>query len=87
MVQIDKPLRREDGGMALTESPGWWDPGSRCAAGWAAEGAQKGRWPSKLRRVGMRQLPGICRYPAECTVFVNQGGIADKEALFVLDRC
>ena len=22
---------------------------------------------SKLRRVGIRQLPGICRYPAKCT--------------------
>ena len=33
---------------------------------------------SILQRVGMRQLPGICWYPVECTVFsVKQGGTAD----------
>ncbi len=38
------------------------------------------------QRVGMRQLPGICRYPAEGTGQpVKQGGIADK-FLFVLGR-
>ena len=44
--------------------------------------------PSILRRVGIRQLPGICRYPAKRTavVAVNQGGTADKVYLFVLDR-
>ena len=35
---------------------------------------------SILRRVGIRQLPGICWYPAKCAVVmtVNQGGTADK---------
>ena len=38
------------------------------------------------QRVGIRQLPGIYRYPAEGTgQAVNQGGIADKY-LFVLGR-
>ena len=43
---------------------------------------------SILRRVGIRQLPGICRYPAKCAavVAVNQGGTAGKVSLFVLDR-
>ena len=41
---------------------------------------------SILRREGIRQLPGICRYPAEGTGHaVKQGGTADKQ-LFVLDR-
>jgi len=32
-----------------------------------------------LQRAGIRQLPGICRYPAEGTgIPVKQGGIADK---------
>ena len=35
---------------------------------------------------GIRQLPGICWYPAKRTEYsVNQGGTADKE-LFVLDK-
>lgn len=35
---------------------------------------------SILRRVGIRELPGICGYPAKCAavVAVNQGGTADK---------
>ena len=34
---------------------------------------------SILQRVGIRQLPGICWYPAKRTVdSVNQGGTADK---------
>ena len=34
---------------------------------------------SILRRVGIRQLPGICWYPAKRTGHaVNQGGTADK---------
>ncbi len=43
---------------------------------------------SILRRIGIRQLPGICWYPAKCAVImtVNQGGTADKVYLFVLDR-
>lgn len=42
---------------------------------------------SILQRVGMRQLPGICWYPAKGTGHaVNQGGTADKVFLFVLDR-
>ena len=33
---------------------------------------------SILQREGIRQLPGICWYPAERTAFaVNQGGTAD----------
>lgn len=35
---------------------------------------------SILQRVGIRQLPGICWYPAKGTEqSVNQGGTADKE--------
>ena len=46
---------------------------------------------SILQRVGIRQLPGICWYPAKCTGHtVNQGGTADSVVLylylFVLDR-
>lgn len=46
---------------------------------------------SILQRVGIRQLPGICCYPAKCTGHaVNQGGTADSvvlyKYLFVLDR-
>ena len=34
---------------------------------------------SILQRVGIRQLPGICWYPAKCTGHtVNQGGTADN---------
>ncbi len=34
---------------------------------------------SILQRVGIRQLPGICWYPAKCTEeSVNQGGTADR---------
>ena len=34
---------------------------------------------SRLQRVGIRQLPGICWYPAKCTVnSVNRGGTADN---------
>ena len=41
---------------------------------------------SILQRGGIRQLPGICWYPAKRTgQTVNQGGTADK-FLFVLDR-
>ena len=45
------------------------------------------RFPqSILQRVGIRQLPGIYRYPAKGTgQTVKQGGTADKR-LFVLDR-
>ena len=46
---------------------------------------------SILQRVGIRQLPGICWYPAKRTGHsVNQGGTADSVVLylylFVLDR-
>lgn len=41
---------------------------------------------SILRRVGTRELPGICQYPAKLYGFtVNQGGTANNY-LFVLDR-
>ena len=51
---------------------------------WTTEGAVKeDTWnyeiSSILRREGIRQLPGICWYPAKGTAFaVNQGGTADK---------
>ena len=52
-----------------------------------------GNSQSILQRVGIRQLPGICWYPAKRTGHaVNQGGTADSVALakqcalFVLDR-
>ena len=50
-----------------------------------------GIFQSILQRVGIRQLPGICWYPAKCTGHtVNQGGTADSVVLylylFVLDR-
>ena len=46
---------------------------------------------SILQRVGIRQLPGICWYPAKRTGYtVNQGGTAGRVILwmhlFVLDR-
>ncbi|MBO5727935.1 MAG: hypothetical protein J6R39_04860, partial [Oscillospiraceae bacterium] len=48
-------------------------------AKWAAEGAVKGRWPSILRREGMRQLPEVFWYFAKCMASaVNQGGTADR---------
>ena len=41
-----------------------------------------GIFQSILQRVGIRQLPGICWYPAKCTVHsVNQGGTADSVVL------
>lgn len=49
---------------------------------WTTEGAVKeDTWnyeiSSILRREGIRQLPGICWYPAKRTIrFVNQGGTA-----------
>lgn len=50
-----------------------------------------GNSQSILQRVGIRQLPGICWYPAKCTGHaVNQGGTADNVRiilkLFALDR-
>ena len=44
---------------------------------------------SILQREGIRQLPGVCWYPAECAAGgpdANQGGNADKRSLFVLGR-
>ena len=39
---------------------------------------------SILQRVGIRQLPGICWYPAKRTGHtVNQGGTADSVVLFI----
>lgn len=39
---------------------------------------------SILQRVGIRQLPGICWYPAKRTGrAVNQGGTADSVVLFI----
>ena len=52
---------------------------------WTTEGAVKEDMESYdslsiLRREGIRQLPGICWYPAKCTVqTVKQGGTADKD--------
>ena len=49
---------------------------------WTTEGAvkedtQNPKTSSILRREGIRQLPGICQYPAKRTVqSVNQGGTA-----------
>jgi len=53
------------------------------AAGILQDGPLRVRGKAKrlsiAQRDGMRQLPGICWYPAEGTVFsVNQGGIADN---------
>ena len=63
---------------------------------WTTEGAvkedtQNFKTSSILRREGIRQLPGICWYPAKRTGHaVNQGGTADSVVLylylFVLDR-
>ena len=42
---------------------------------------------SILQRVGIRQLPGICWYPAKRTGYtVNQGGTAGEVYTLVLDR-
>ena len=40
---------------------------------------------SKLRRVGIRQLPGVCWYSVKCTAVmaVNQGGTADSETITI----
>lgn len=50
-----------------------------------------GKSQSILQRMGIRQLPGICQYPAKRTGHtVNQGGTANDIVqclyLFVLDR-
>ena len=51
---------------------------------WTTEGAvkedtQNFKISSILRREGIRQLPGICWYPAKCIGSpMNQGGTADK---------
>ncbi len=52
--------------------------------------SQTGISRSILQRVGIRQLSGICWYPAKCTGHaVKQGGTADSVGLrlylFVLD--
>ena len=40
---------------------------------------------SILQRVGIRQLPGICWYPAKRTGYtVNQGGTADSVVLLLM---
>ena len=42
---------------------------------------------SILQRVGIRQLPGICRYPAKCTGHARESKVAPRiDRLFVLDR-
>ena len=58
---------------------------------WGSFPGAAGLW-SILRRGGIRQLPGICRYPAKCagSPLRMQGGTADSVLfgiLFVLDRC
>ena len=59
---------------------------------WTTEGAVKeDTWnyeiSSILRREGIRQLPGICWYPAKRTGYtVNQGGTAGEVYTLVLDR-
>ena len=62
----------------------WLRAGEKQVVKWTAEGAVKGvvihnLTPlSILQRVGIRQLPRICRYPAKCMGFsMNQGGTAD----------
>ena len=48
-------------------------------AGAVKEDTQNPKTSSILRREGIRQLSGICWYPAKGTAFaVNQGGTADK---------
>lgn len=52
---------------------------------WTPEGAGKCDAQSIPQRVGIRELPGICRYPDKCIGFpMKQGGTADLR--FVLDR-
>ena len=42
---------------------------------------------SILQRAGIRQLPGICWYPAKRTEYsVNQGGTADKSSYSSLTK-
>lgn len=54
---------------------------------WTTEGAvkedtQNFKTSSILRREGIRQLPGICWYPAKRTGYtVNQGGTAGRVIL------
>ena len=44
-----------------------------------------GVFQSILQRAGIRQLPGICWYPAKRTGHtVNQGGTADRAVLFLM---
>ena len=35
-------MKRMDGGNALTESPGCWEPGRKQTVRWTAEGARNG---------------------------------------------
>ena len=58
---------------------------------WTTEGAvkedtQNPKTSSILRREGIRQLPGICWYPAkrEDVPSVNQGGTADNLLTFII---
>ena len=44
---------------APTESPCCWESDGKQAVKWAAEGALNGHGPSRTRRVGIRQLPGV----------------------------
>lgn len=60
-------MRRSKYSCAHRES-GWVRAGPRCSLPNGPRRAQsKGDDLSILRRVGIRQLPGICWYLAECT--------------------
>ena len=63
----------------LTESPRCCELGRKRIIKWTAEGAVKSFFkPSILRRVGIRQLPGICWYSVESRVrSLKQGGTAE----------
>ena len=58
----------DNGNDAFTESLCCWESGEKQVVKWTAEGAVKSVHlftPSILQRVGIRQLPGICWYPAK----------------------
>ena len=58
---------------------------THCQMGrWGRKG--KGRPPSILRRVGMRQLPGVCWYFAKARDFGREPRWHRGYSLFVLDR-
>ena len=69
LYNMDNFIKTVEAGIkameAITESPDCWEPDMKHTVKWAAEGARERENLSMLRRVGMRQLPGVCWYFAK----------------------